>query len=281
MAAGKRGNIMWKKIVLLALAVLLCTCPALAEEFTAEWSADFDGDGAEEQFVIEGEAKMLYTAGDLIYVDGGERINVLEDAGFLPEECTVWPMEDCILFKAEESYGIGGTVSYVYMIQDGRPVRTNGMFSHLEWLEEGQDFVYMHQDTDLKTDRSGQTLKPYYVYWKDGFFYEYGGQYISEEQLAAWPEGYNALEWIYGSNNRVTTIFYRENGIVNVSYSDNITNGNITLLLQDGELMMLDTQRRPTDMPEETNYGGKYLMVTGVSRYATFPEEDFPQPNAE
>lgn len=275
--AGKRGKLMLKKMILLAMAMMLCAGVAIAEEPVACWSADFDGDGAEEQYVIEGEAKALYTAGDLVYIDGEARTTVMKDAGFLPDECAVWPMEDCVLFKAEESYGIGGTVSHVYVVREGIVSQTNGLFSGLTHIE-GREFYYMFQDNDLKTDRSGKTLKPYYAYWQDGFFYEHGGLYISEEQLAAWPEGYRALEWIYENGNRVTTIFYRENGIVNISYSDNVVNGNISLLLQDGELMILNTRMKPTDMPEDANYGGEYLIISGASRYATFPQEGFPQP---
>lgn len=266
-----------KKFMLLAMALLLCGGCALADEGVHSWSADFDGDGAEEMFVLDGEDKTMYTLGSLRYVDGDETTDVMVGVGILPDSCAVWQMSDRVLFKIEESYGIGGSTSYVYYVENGSVERANGMFRELT-LIEGNQFYYWQQDTDLRTDRSGITLKPYYVHWTDGYFFEQGGIYVSSEQVAAWPEGRRALEWISLNGFTVKTILYHENGILNISYSDNIVNGNVTLIYEDGDLYILNTRMKPTDMPEDSNYGGTYLTMTGSSRYVTFPQGEFPQP---
>lgn len=268
---------MWKKIVFLALAMMLCACAALAEQAEFCWSADFDGDGAEEQFIIVGEDRALYISGNLMYVDGDETEVIMGGAGFLPEECAVWPMEDRVLFKVEESYGIGGSTSYVYYVENGSVERANGLFRSLTQVEDNC-FRYWQQDTDRNSDRSGVTLKPYYVHWTDGFFFEMGGIYVSEEEVAAWPEGRRALEYIYDNGFMVKTLLYRENGILNISYSDNLVNGNITMLYQDEELFIIGTDFLPTDRPYESDFGGTFQTMTGNSRYVTFPETGFPQP---
>lgn len=267
---------MMKKGIVLSLVLMLCATAALAAEDQYVWAADFDGDGEQEMFVVTGEDKMLYTAGKLEYVDGEQRTDVMTDAGFEITSCAVWEMDDGVLFKAEESYGIGSTVSKVFSVQDGSPEELPGMFSQLTRIN-GDEFYYMQMDTDLNTDHSGQTHKPYYVHWQEGCFMEHGGIYITEDELAAWEAGYDALDWIYRAGSRVKTVLYRENGVVNISYSDNIVNGNLSLQFIDGELCMLNTRMKPTDMPEDCNYGGSYLTMTGNTKYVTFAES-FPQP---
>ena len=268
---------MLKKFLLLVLAMMLCAGAAMAGEKQHTWTADFDRDGETEMFVLTGEDKALYTMGNLVYVDGDRTVDVMMGAGFKVEDCCVWEMEDTVLFKAEESYGIGGTVSYVYSIENGEVVRANGMFRGLTHIG-GNQFYYWHQDTDLRTDRSGNTLKPYYVHWTDGYFFEMGGIYVSSEQVAAWPEGKRALEWIGQNGFMVKTILYHENGILNISYSDNIVNGNCTLQYEENDLYILNTRLKPTDMPEDSNFGGTFQTMTGNSRYVTFPQAEFPQP---
>lgn len=268
---------MMKKLMLLAMALMLCGGSAMAAEISRTWNADFDGDGTEEAFVFTGEDKASHVLGTLTYEDGDVRTEVMSGMGLQPDQCAVWPMEDCVLFKVEESYGIGGTTSHVFFLRDGRVERANGMFRGLTLIEDNR-FYYWQQDTDLRTDRSGNTLKPYYVHWTDGYFFEMGGIYASEEQVAAWPEGKRALDWIRQSGYMVKTLLYRENGILNISYSDNIVNGNVTLIYEDGELYILNTRMKPTDMPEDSNYGGTFQTMTGNSRYVTFPQTDFPQP---
>ena len=114
------GIILMKKFLLLVLAMMLCAGAAMAGEKQHAWTADFDRDGETEMFVLTGEDKALYTMGNLVYVDGDRTVDVMMGAGFKVEDCCVWEMEDTILFKAEESYGIGGSVSYVYSIENGK-----------------------------------------------------------------------------------------------------------------------------------------------------------------
>ena len=266
---------MMKKLLALAL-VLWVLCASGCAETLMSWSADFDGDGTEEQFVIDGEQKTLYAAGDLLYVDDGKTETVMKNAGFSLEDCSVWQLEDAVLFKIEVSYGIGGSTSAVFAVVEGKVEELPGMFSKLTQID-GNEFYYMQMDTDRNTDRSGQTEKPYYVHWQDGYFMEHGGIYVTEDDLAQWETGSDALEWIYRSGYNVKTILYRENGVVNISYSDNLVNGNLSLQFIDGELCMLNTRMKPTDMPEDCDYGGTYQTMTGNTRYVTFADA-FPLP---
>lgn len=253
------------------LVALLVAVPAMAEAPSRyEWAQDFDGDGELERFVIDGEDNGVYVSGDLIYVDGEERLVIAADQGWLPEECAAWQMEEGWLFKAEEGYGIGGTSSHVYRWTAEGVAETNGVFMGLTWLGDA-DFCFELIDTDRLEDGTGRTYKRYYVYWMEGNFVEYGGLRINREDVAALPGGAEVLQAIKDAGNSIKSVYYRENGLVNITYCDGMVNGNATLRLEDGGLTLLDVEGNPTDELEKSDFGGMYQEMSGRTRYVTYP----------
>ncbi len=253
------------------LALLLLAVPARAEETARfEWEQDFDGDGQMERFVVEGEDNGVYVSGDLIYLDGEERQVVAADQGWLPGECAAWQMEDGWLFKAEEGYGIGGTSSCVYCWTEEGLSATNGVFMGLTRLND-TDFSFALIDTDRLEDGTGRTYKRYYVHWTQGNFVEYGGLRINREDVAALPGGAEVLQAIKDAGNSIKSVYYRENGLVNITYCDGMVNGNATLRLEDGALTLLDVEGNPTDDLERSDFGGMYMEMSGRTRYVTYP----------
>lgn len=265
-------------IISLLLAAACALAPAWAEGSAQwQWEQDFDGDGQLERFVIEGEDNGVYVSGDLVYVDGEERQVVAADQGWLPEQCAAWQMADGWLFKAEEGYGIGGTSSHVYRWSEDGLAEANGVFMGLTRLND-TDFSFALIDTDRLEDGTGRTYKRYYLHWADGNFIEYGGLRIDREDVAALPGGAEVLQAIRDGGNSIKSVYYRENGLVQITYCDGMVNGNATLRLEaDGSLTLLDTEGNPADDIAQSDFGGMYQQMSGRTRYVTYPASFPPQ----
>ena len=263
--------------VLLALMLVL-PAQALAEASEQwEWAQDFDGDGELERFFIDGaEDKGVYVSGDLTYEDGGERRVLVADGGWAADWCAAWQMDDGWLFNAEESYGIGGSASHVYFVSESGPEKANGVFEKLQQLD-GSEFAFEMTDTDRLEGGFGRTHKRYYVHWQDGHFLEHGGVLLLSDDVRPIPGVAEVLDAIEAAGNRIKTVYYRANDILNLTYCDGETNGNATLLLKDGQATLLDTSGNPTDDWRASDYGGMYQQISGRLQYVTYPEQ-FPEP---
>lgn len=251
---------------------------ALADEPSAagcSWSADFDGDGADERFFLDGAFEQpngdtAYT--ELWYEDASGAQYVASACEYFdPSFASVLDAAGRKLFAIDEMTSgsaifLGATV---WAVEDGSPVQ-------IAISDNQQDICLISQVGELdfsfghNTYDTGHTTKPYFMYWNGQGFTEYGGLSISVEQLCAVNGAQRWLNDIEAAGGTITGIYYRENGIVNINYCIDGLGECMTLLISG-------------DSVEKYREGrGSYLasVLDDASFPETFPYQAAPVPTA-
>jgi hypothetical protein len=91
--------------------------------------------------------------------------------------------------------------------------------------QSAADFRYDDFDGDGTYEGSwmgtGHTYKRYYLYWTENGFKEYGGIAVSENKLSEYTGAREVLASIRQNGGRITGIYYRANGVININYRYN------------------------------------------------------------
>jgi len=78
-------------------------------------------------------------------------------------------------------------------------------------------FTVQQNTLDMMSDGTGRTVKPYWLYYDNGF-HEYGGIEITQSQLLEFDGADNILKQIKVDDGVIKNILYRENHIININY---------------------------------------------------------------
>jgi hypothetical protein len=205
---------------------------------TASYSDDYDKDSKLELFALvnmEQESSIEGSfAGQVWYADefGARK---LFDGNIYSDTAAIWDVGKQKLFYAEEGYGGSGSLSHVWSVREGTPYELGHAGEGLEYAGDLQFYTYPGA-FDLLPDGTGHTWKRYYLHFDEetGMFKEYGGIPISEANLLKLKGASGILKEITDHGYKITDIFYRANGIININYQTKEYNLNITLTVRDG-----------------------------------------------
>ncbi len=182
----------------------------------------------------------------------------------------------------ETYYGLNGRKTYIWGVKDQTPYQPNisgkgngfyiNKYNEIELCHSTLDLVW-----DITLDQcTGRTDKNYYFYFDGTTFKEYGGIEIDVENIKSLQNGNDIIDWIYEKSCVIDSIYYRENGIININIHEEFGEGSVRRfhidLRLDGEKAYL--------LNDEINSGlsdlnfGLYLKAL-CPEIATYPEE-FP-----
>lgn len=251
-----------------------------------QYCADFDGDGSMELFAVTGAANEI--GANEIWFASAQEVKCLMDDGerylaFYEDEKGVYEVSGSQkLFLM--NCGTTGSVyfSKCFYVKSGRVLEAETYENLLE-QEEGADFkVYVDAYDLIVTDSvmSGHTRKAYYVKWTGTEFEEYPAKEIPVEELQKYKGAEEVLGRIAASDYTVSSVFLRENGVININVAQDFDAGsvyeNVTLKLEGDTVTVADhTQeaQAETETGSETgsdiiasSYGGIYqASAFGVS----------------
>lgn len=212
---------------------------------TVSYAEDFNKDSKPELFAIVNKGKDSgedILDGQVWYVSDTAIEKMLETSIYR-NSTAVWDVDSQKLFRLEEGYGGSGSNSHVWSVRDGKPYELKYAGEALEYAGNKQFYTYPGAFDMLRDGTGGHTWKPYYLYFDEttGMFREYGGISISREDLLKLKNASGILDKITEKGLKITDIFYRSNGIININYMDAIYNLNLTLTVKDDTVTVADS----------------------------------------
>ena len=224
---------------------------------------DYDGDGICEAFALLSDSGWSGDGdgitGELWFVSPRECTKIREQDSYLTlSKQGVGPM----LFTAEVWYGGSGSSSVVWGVSQSSKAEVLGKeFEGISGGDVPNEFYMYPSAFDMSPDGTGHTWKRYYFYL-DGFeLKEYGGLWISRNQLEEVEGGEAILQSAEAEGWTIGDIYYRANGVINVNLRNDWSNDNLTLRF-DGKTVV-DTGER---------YGGVYSAASGIVSDVYYPE---------
>lgn len=189
---------------------------------------DYDGDGTCEMFALVGDSNSenKYTEGN--YFGKIWYVNCNGAKEIESKNTLYWTTPNVFLFgnysfvSFEEFYGTAGTNTHIWGVQNGEPYQPNisGKIRGLSFNEfneiEGIDDEF-DASKCINEPMTGHTWKPYYFYFDGKTFREYGGLIIEEKDLLKIDGTEKILNEIHNSSYKISSILYRENGIININ----------------------------------------------------------------
>lgn len=179
-------------------------------------------------------------------------------------------------------YGLNGCKTYIWGVKDQIPYQPNisGKGNGF-YINKYNEIELCHSTLDLVWDKTldecyGRTDKNYYFYFDGATFKEYGGIEIEVEDIQRLPNGNDIINWIYEHSLILDSIYYRENGIININiheefYEESVRRFHIDIRCEEGKVYLVN---------DEINLGlsdlnfGLYLKALRPE-IATYPEK-FP-----
>lgn len=243
---------------------------------------DYDGDGTCEMFALVGEAidgDGLYEednlSGEIWYVNQNGVMRIENN------EIIYWssPYTFSIgvnAFIAFEKYYATGSLTYIWGVKNGKPYQPNisGKGNGLR-INEYNEIEITDSAYDMVFDKSmnlmiGHTWKKYYFYFDGNTFREYGGISIKVEDILDIPGGEAIVDEIYNNSSVIESIYYRENGIININISkesdEEIRYYNITLRYDGKESYFVPSMF-------EDNYSEGIYLRAFIPSVAIYPDE--------
>ena len=186
-------------------------------------SADFDGDGIGEAFALVDvpvENATYMTEQKLVFIteNGVKYLQTNENYADV-DPFKIYDLTDVCLFVAEK-YGTSATVKYVWAVENGDVVDLSKQFSGDINYEGGNLFTVYEDAYDGWADGTVHTRKPYYYYYENKQLKEYGGIYITEDELLEFEGAKEIIDEIKTSGLTITDIIYRSNGLIHINCQD-------------------------------------------------------------
>ncbi|MBQ3513968.1 MAG: hypothetical protein IJA32_09270 [Lachnospiraceae bacterium] len=196
---------------------------------------DYDGDGCCEMFALVGEKCYFgleedYDIGESdfygkIWFVNQEGAKIIEST-----DTKYWSHPKPFLmgnysFIAFEELHTTNFRTYIWGVKDGQPYQPNlsGKVFGLEINEYNEiEGIASEYDSGLIKEiefMSGHTWKEYYFYFDGITFKEYGGINITVNDLLKIKGTDEIIDGIYNNAYTIDSIFYRENGVVNINIS--------------------------------------------------------------
>ncbi len=201
---------------------------------------DFDGNGDYEAFALVGDepdyemSESGLVNGDVWFVNRSGAKAITDSVG-MGYECSDLLLDfDSVRYVVFQDAYATGELSHVFEVK-GNDV-SEAVFSRLGTVQEqeGDSFRILDSSYDSEYDPDigdmlGHTWKSYYFYYdeKTGSVKEYGGSEISNDE-ARDLTGRDFADECLKDGDKLESIYYRKNGLVNINYSRPETGGSIS-----------------------------------------------------
>ena len=123
---------------------------------------------------------------------------------------------------------------------------------------------------------TGHTHKPYFFRDTPEGVKEYGGIEVKETDLEAFSGGKELLDWIRKDGKTIRSIFYRENGVVSISFYEQadgvIHNSFLNVVLTENRLEWLSTGLFHSFYYDEECCGEGTYSAAAAPDFATYPK---------
>lgn len=192
---------------------------------------DYDGDGSNEAFAVTGDESKAglnqmvgkkLNEGALWFVSRG-RAELLrkKSAAASAQKLQTEKNTYCVY----EEYGKDSSLSYVWRVRNGEPAeeKISGKVGGVKLTDDGitaalyaEDAMCFEEDGELIC--YGTTQKPYYFFDDGEGLKEYGAVEIKIEDFLRLDGAEKILDEIEEKNNKVISLFYRGNGLININY---------------------------------------------------------------
>ena len=228
------------------------------EKFDNFYYGDYDADGIYEAFALVGVGsnKEENPSGELWFISGRYVGKIDDERSYL--QFKMCGGEGRMLFSAEEWYGGSGSTTRLWTVEKSEPVQVEDrMVGHMTY-NGGNEFVAYIDAFDMCSDGTGHTWKPYYYFLEGTSMREYGGMYITREDLLKFDGAKEILQGVKDKGYQIDDIIYRENGVINV----NIRDTSSSLIWYDNLTLRYD-ETSVTDTGER--YGGVYDLANDPS----------------
>lgn len=229
---------------------------------------DYDYDGTKEAFIITEYSQDLQT----LWFVSEKQVKKIAHENICTGErrgvCKVSSTQK--LFVAEGSCGGSGSWSYCLYVKLGKVCFVKRTGEGLVQIS-GRKFSISPSAFDANCcngDWTGHTWKIYYLRWTGTKFVHYKAKQISISELKKYDDADLVLNKIKKAGYSVTTIFKRENGIININvckknkYSTDYN--NVNLRVNGNKLKLLVIYREGKDIVQKSGYGGIYLAKTEI-----------------
>jgi hypothetical protein len=226
---------------------------------------DYDGDGKYEAFALASNSeKSDHEEGEAWFVSENELLK-LDDTDWLSPPQMI-RIDDGKFVKYEKIYATGRDL-LLLCVEDGKPKAIiSGGAQYLEQLDDGS-FTVRQNTLDGMSDGTGRTLKPYWLYYNNGFR-EYGGIAITEAELLEFNGADSVLKQIKADGGVLQNILYRENHIININYQT-----------PQGENRYVNLKYDDTSVSvRQTDGGSGVYLAALLPEIATYPAK-FQHPN--
>lgn len=273
-------------------------------------SDDFDFDGNYEMFaIVEADSKEKINDnnyyGTIWYINNSGSPVLIEDSmmEYKKDPYTIAVDENVfIVFVSEQA---DEDIAYIWGVDNGEPFQPvisgkgsdvkKNEFNELEITHTTYERVYSLALIPLDEENNvflppsisyteEEANKNYYFYFDGNAFKEYGGMEIDIDDVLKFPQGKEIINRIHNHSYNIDSIYYRDNGIMNINISqaliervgDDHTNDytneytnyyNITLRYIDGKWKPI----LPHKMNEKCG-NGVYLDAL-IPAIATYPNE--------
>lgn len=228
------------------------------ETFDNFYYGDYDADGVFEAFALVGAGsnKSENPSGELWFISGRYVGKIDDVRSYLRFE--MCGGEGRMLFSAEEWYGGSGSTTRLWTVEKSEPVQVeDSMFGQMTY-NGGNEFISYIDAFDMCSDGTGHTWKPYYFFLEGTSMREYGGMYITREELLKFDGAQEILQGVKDEGYQIDDIIYRENGVINV----NIRDSSSSLVWYENLTLRYD-ETSVTDAGER--YGGVYDLASNPS----------------
>lgn len=243
---------------------------------------DYDADGQMEAFALTGRARASET--DWFeqavpwFVCGTGARKLREDSGiYRPFSALATGSRYAATLVMMNG---PGSSTLVFEVSDGA-VTESGLSGKINSLSPAggffgkDDFIGVQDDYSQPPTIGGHAYTAYWFYWDNGF-HEYGGIPISAAALRALDGSDGAFSRIEAQQGRITDIFYRANGIININYEgmpaaegEDAPRCVLTLALRDKRAAILE-DFCGTDLGSPLQNAGTY-RAAAVGEIAVYP----------
>ena len=229
---------------------------------------DFDNNGNYEAIAFCGEAYLDKEYPELSTYDGVLYFITGNDVKVIREEDVYWNMGE--VFKFGEisifcihEYSATGARSYLYQVDGNEIIEIVGSGKGQYFSQDEMGEIYMTDSQyDSCVDGTGHTWNLYYFYWDNGL-HEYGGNQISINSFSKYNGSKEILKKISEDGYDITTIYKRQNGIININCFDGYNFSNVRVILEDNEVKVFP-------VTEDYFYEGGIIRESLIPEIATY-----------
>ena len=200
---------------------------------------DFDNNGVFEAIAFCGEYyKEDGSYFGTLYFVSQEGVKVIREEDGYWDSGQVYDFGNAKIIAITQYFTTGG-LTYYYQVNGNEVIEIEGSGYGAGLYQDEQGRMCMTDSQyDACVDGTGHTWNVYYFYWDNGLK-EYGGTQIPIDEFQAYNGADEIIRKITEDGYEITTIYKRENGILNVNCCNGWSNANVRIIYDNENVELL------------------------------------------